>query len=73
MTCSVSFSSKAGEQERASCKFGNQQRARTQDAKLASWHASQDPPNPRLQDQAVHTPIVMNKLERIEKVYLLLT
>jgi len=38
-------------------------------AESNSWHTSQDPPNPRLQDQAVHTPIVMSKLERIEKVW----
>jgi len=59
---------KTGKEERASDKFGDRQRTTTQDTKLASWHASQDPPNPRLQDQAVHTPIVMSKLERIEKV-----
>jgi len=38
------------------------------DAKSDSWHTSQDPPSTRLKGQAVLTPIVMTKLERIEKV-----
>jgi len=37
-------------------------------AELYSWHTCQDPPNPRLPGQAVLTPIVMTRLECIEKV-----
>jgi len=47
----------------ASCKLDGQQRAVPTNVKLDSWHTSQDPPCPHLQDQAVLTPI-----ECIEKV-----
>jgi len=55
--------------ERESVPAG-QQRVIQENDESDRWHTSQYPPNPRLPGQAMLTPLVMTKLERIEKVYL---
>jgi len=49
-------------------QFATKRQLLQTNAELDSWHSSQDPPNPCLSGKAVLTPIVVTKLERIEKV-----
>jgi len=56
------------ESEYASGRVDGQQRAVQANVNSDSWHTRQDRPNLRLPGQAMLTPIVMTKIEHIEKV-----